>query len=348
MIKKIETSASDLSLLCYQYSVAFSAGIPYLEAVNLLADDVVDSSMKVAATEIARFVEQGEPLADAFSKTGQFPVYMVEMIRVAESTGNLPETFERLSSYYGQMDETNREIKSALTYPVILIGLMTGVILLLVLKILPIFKEVLESVGGTQSSSGDALLSVSVGVQWAILGLILVGVLGAYVVFRGVTGKSNPSRKDRWRLNLPYISNFYKLSSSITFARGMAMMINSGMDHLKALEMIRPMMDNGILENKLKESLNQIREGSSLHESIEHLDIFPSLYLKMLRTGEKSGTLDQTMDHVAEIYEREFSRRLKKISSTVEPALVIVLSIIVGVVMLMVLLPLIEIMSAIG
>lgn len=348
MKKKISIDASDLSLFCYQYSVAFNAGIPYLEAVNLLAEDVVDLKVKGAAENIAAHVEQGETLADAFSLTGLFPVYMVEMIRVAESTGNLPETFERLSSYYGQLDETNQEIKGALTYPAILIALMTGVILLLALRILPIFKEVLESVGGTQSTSGNTLIALSMVVQWSTLGIILIGLIGAVIVYRGVTGKLKQSHKDHWRLNLPYIKGFYKLSSSITFARGMAMMIHSGMDMFKALQLIIPMMDNGILEHKLEKSLDLLKDGKNLSESIEHLDVFPALYLKILRTGERSGTLDQTMDHLAEIYEREFSRRLKKIASTIEPALVIIMSIIVGVIMLMVLLPLIEIMSAIG
>lgn len=339
---------SDLALFCYQYSVVLKSGIPYLEAIHLLAEDVIDENMKDYATSIAGYVEEGILLSEAFSRQAVFPVYTTQMIRIAETSGKLPEVFERLSDYYEQSDHIKQKVKSALTYPLILIALMTGVILLLVVKILPIFHDILLSVGGTVPGATQAILSVSMWLQngiFIILGLIALTVVLVWFVF---TAKSQKSRRDRWLLSLPVVKQLYKLSLTIKFAKALSMLIQSGMDLDKSFEMIIPLVDNQQIANALRDSLVSIEKGEDYETALKNIGVFPELFLKMMRIGRKTGSLDQTLDRIAGIYDKELTRKLQKLTAAIEPALVIILSVVVGAIMLLVMLPLINIMSSIG
>lgn len=339
---------SDLALFCYQYSVVLKSGIPYLEAVHLLANDVIDEKMKVYASSIATIVEEGFPLSDAFEKQSVFPVYTIEMIRIAESSGKLPEVFERLSDYYEQSDQIKHKVKSALTYPIVLIALMTGVILLLIVKILPIFQDILLSVGGTVPGATQAILNVSMWLQSGIV--IILGFIGVILLllWSVFNTKSQQSRRDRWMLKLPIINRLYKMSLTIKFAKALSLLIHSGMDIDKSFEMIIPMVDNVHIAASLRESLVAIKAGEDYESALKNVGVFPELFLKMMRIGRKTGSLEQTLDRIAGIYDKELSRKLQKYTASVEPTLVIILSVVVGTIMLLVMLPLINIMSSIG
>lgn len=339
---------SDLALFCYQYSVVLKSGIPYLEAVHLLAEDVIDEKLKDYATSIAGYVEEGVLLSDAFDRQSVFPVYTIEMIRIAETSGKLPEVFERLSEYYEQSDQIKQKVKSALTYPLVLIALMTGVILLLVVKILPIFHDILLSVGGTVPGATQAILNVSMWLQSGIY--IILGLFGlaALLIWAVMNTKAQKSRRDRWMLNLPVAKHLYKLSVTIKFAKALSMLIHSGMDIDKSFEMIIPLVNNDQIANELKKSLVSIENGEDYEVALKNVDVFPELFLKMMRIGRKTGSLEQTLDRISGIYDKELTRKLQKFSSSIEPALVIILSVVVGAIMLLVMLPLINIMSSIG
>ncbi len=348
MDNKKAINHSDLALFCYQYSVVLKSGIPYLESIHLLAEDVIDEKMKDYATSIAGYVEEGVLLSDAFDKQSVFPVYTIEMIKIAETSGKLPEVFERLSEYYEQSDQIKQKVKSALTYPLVLIALMTGVILLLVVKILPIFHDILLSVGGTVPGATQAILNVSMWLQsgiFVILGLMGLAVLLIWLV---LNTKAQKSRRDRWMLNLPVVKHLYKLSVTIKFAKALSMLIHSGMDIDKSFEMIVPLVDNEHIASELNKSLVLIENGEDYETALKNIDVFPELFLKMMRIGRKTGSLDQTLDRISGIYDKELTRKLQKFSASIEPALVIILSLVVGAIMLLVMLPLINIMTSIG
>ncbi|MBM7561596.1 type II secretion system F family protein [Fusibacter tunisiensis] len=337
----------ELATFCYQYAVVLKAGLPYLEAIALISEEV-EAPLLPIAKDISFRVSQGEGLAEALSAQDIFPVYMIEMIRIAEVSGRLPETFDNLSVYYQKQNQMHRDVKNALMYPAILLGLMTGVILLIVLKILPVFTDIVESAGGLIEGTEKTVLSLSVGFQWAVLGIIgLLGV-GCAILFFVLGRRQSSPLKDKWMLGLPIIGRFTKLSAIIKFARGMRMLLNSGMDLHQAFEMLIPMTDNETIRADYQIIQEALEAGESLSDASEKTNLFPNLYRKMMRLGERTGTLDDVFLQISEIYELEMSNRLKRTINALEPGLVISLSIIVGIIMLLVLMPLIDIMSSIG
>ncbi|MDH8677111.1 type II secretion system F family protein [Fusibacter bizertensis] len=347
-LKKQQLKASEISLFCYQFSVVFKAGIPYLEGLQLLASDVFDGRMKQIVKEIGDDVEEGKLLYEAISARGVFPEYMTSMLKIAENTGRLGDVFEQLASYYEKNDILKQKIKNALTYPFVLIGLMTAVILLLILKVLPIFHEILLSVGGSIPSATQFVLSFSELLQSSML--IIIALLVLIIGYFLLIFKTNyfPRHRDSMLLSLPIVKTLYKKSVVVKFAGALAILTRSGMPIQSSLDLIIPLMDNKLIEEKLNQVVVKIEEGITMEKALRETGLFPELFLKMVALGNKTGELDNMLDKISEVYDRELSRSLHRMTVSIEPTLVIVLSLIVGAILLLVMLPLINIMSSIG
>lgn len=339
---------SELSLFCYQFSVVFKAGIPYLEGLQLLAGDVFESKMKSIVREIAEDVESGKLLHEALEARNTFPNYMVAMVKIAEDTGRVGDVFEQLSLYYEESDQLRQKIKNALTYPMVLIGLMTAVILLLILKVLPIFHEILLSVGGSIPSATQFVLDLSRWLQngmLLIIGVVVVAVGYLFLVFKS---KAFSSQRDVFLMRFPVVKKLYMKSATVKFARALSILTKSGMSVQSSLDLIIPLMDNAMIQNLLIEADAKIESGESLESALRSTALFPELFLKMVALGVKTGELDGMLEKISDVYEKELNRSLHRMTVSIEPTLVIVLSLIVGAILMLVMLPLINIMSSIG
>lgn len=346
--QRVEFTASELSLFCYQFSVVLKSGIPYLEGIHLLNEEIVEPKFKKAATQITEAVDHGKSLEEAMREADAFPSYMLEMIGIAEKTGRLAEVFEKLSAYYAQNDQVRAKVRSALTYPLILVALMTAVILLLILKILPVFHEILLSVGGDVPGATQAILNVSLwlkGASWGVLGVAVVLLAGILWV---VKAKAAQGMRDAFFMSFPVVKRIYRQSVTVRIARALSLLVHSGMDLQLSLERVIPLIGNRQIEAVMKVAAEKLEAGADIESALSETGIFPSLFLKMVRVGQKSGELDETLEKVSDIYEGELDRSLHNLTASIEPTLVIILSLIVGAIMLLVMLPLIDIMSSIG
>lgn len=341
-------TSAELSIFCYQFSVVFKAGIPYLEGLQLLAGDVFDGRMKRVVVDISKDVDSGKLLYEAIANRNVFPEYMVSMLKIAENTGRVGDVFEQLSNYYEQNDQLRQKVRNAFTYPVVLIGLMTAVILLLILKVLPIFHDILKSVGGSVPSATQFVLDFSQVLQnsfMMIIGIILI--LACYMVLLFKTDFLSSS-KDKALLSWPILKKVYKKSILVKFSNALSILTKSGMSIQTSLDLVIPLMGNSIVAEKLMGVNQKIEEGVAFEVALRETELFPELFLKMVTLGIKTGELDQMLEKVSDVYDKELSRTLHRMTVSIEPTLVIILSVIVGAILLLVMLPLINIMSSIG
>ena len=225
---------------------------------------------------------------------------------------------------------------------------MTAVILLLILKVLPIFHEILLSVGGSIPSATQFVLSFSELLQSSML--IIIALLVLIIGYFLLIFKTNyfPRHRDSMLLSLPIVKTLYKKSVVVKFAGALAILTRSGMPIQSSLDLIIPLMDNKLIEEKLNQVVVKIEEGITMEKALRETGLFPELFLKMVALGNKTGELDNMLDKISEVYDRELSRSLHRMTVSIEPTLVIVLSLIVGAILLLVMLPLINIMSSIG
>lgn len=332
---------SELSLFCYQLSLIFKSGIPLDEAMSVFTDEMSTPSLKNIANNIKDAVTMGEPIHEAIKKHEEFPKYMTGMIEIAYNTGNLEEELGRLSDYYQEVERLNQKVSNAVTYPIILTTLMFLVIGFLVIKVIPMFNEILSSIGATVPIETNVLLNVGMALKNYGLFIILI-LLAIVIVGYFYTKKSS----DKWKYNAPFIGTVNKKIFSEKFSLGMSMLMAGGYGFDDALEIYTRSIDSKYAFARLKDAQKNILDGADVSDEISKLDLFPTLFTKMLSIGYKTGELENSLKKIASVYKAEVEKTMDKVTSSIEPILVIVLSIIVGVILFSVMTPLISIISS--
>jgi type IV pilus assembly protein PilC len=338
----------ELSLFCYQMSIILKSGIQLADGLSMLAEEVSDKHFKRSLENMCKDIENGHTLYSSIDKQDVFPNYMKAMVMIGEKTGALDNIMDYLSRYFERNEKLSQKIRSAITYPLILTGLMAGIILLLILKVLPMFKDILDTVGGDMPLVTKGMLNISIGIKnysFIILGVLLLFILLAYLFIHTSFGREFI---DKWRVNLPLIRNITRKIYAARFSMVMSLLIKSGIDHDEALDMVKEVMGNKYVTHKIDECKKMISKGSDLKEAYAFIGIFPSLFSKMINIGYKTGEMDSMMAKISGIYENDVDNSLNKATSIIEPALVIILSVVVGIILMTVMLPLINIMSSIG
>ena len=339
-------SAGDLSLFCYQLSLIFKSGIPFLEGMHLFAEEMSDARFKRLSQSIYQDILAGFGLHASLEKYRVFPPYLVSMIHMADVAGTLDSELERLSAYYDKLDKLKRRVQNAVTYPVILSVLMGGIILLLILRILPMFHEILVSAGGDIPPATQLLLDFSKTVRSrspVILSVIAV-LAAAGILF--VRTRAGREKWDECKMKAPFMKNIPQKMVAARFSMGMSMLLKGGMAFDDALGMVYGIIGNTYAARRIEACQKDIRSGAEPADALDRVGIFPALFVKMLHMGYKTGELEKTMDKLADIYENEADRYMSRITSAIEPVLVIILSLVVGIILLAVMLPLISIMSS--
>jgi type IV pilus assembly protein PilC len=329
-------------------SLVFKSGIPLVEGMLLVSDEMSDPRLVQALKAIHNEVAKGQLFHVAMEKHPIFPEYLVKMIMIGETTGTLDNVMDYLSQYYEKDDKLGRKIRTAVTYPLILITLMTAIIIMLFIKILPMFNSILQSVGGEMPAITGALMGIS-----TFLGAygiyVLIGIL-VLIAIPFIMKRTKVGRRviDRLKLNLPITRNLYQKIYTARFSLGMSLMLKSGAGSEQALEMIKDVIGNTVVADRIEQCRVNIKNGMDSTEAFSNIGIFPKLFVRMLNIGFKTGGLDNIMAKLSQIYDTEVDSSLSRMTSAIEPTLVIILSLVVGVILLTVMLPLINIMSSIG
>lgn len=339
---------SELSIFCYQLALILKSGIPLTEGMKLIEEEMTNPRLKLAVADIHDSVKGGMQLNAALSNQSIFPTFLLNMAKIGETSGKLDEVMDYLYQYYEKADKLNRKIKNAITYPLILAGLMAGVILLLIVKILPMFNDILNSVGGEMPGVTRVMMSISQYIKDYLLVIFLViFVIAAAIYFfsRSTKGKLY---FDKFKINSKLTRNIFQKIYVTKFSMSMALILKSGSSMEEALGMVYDIAENSYVSAKILECRQSLKNGDDESLAISTIGIFPKLFIKMMNIGYKTGELDDMMSKLSVIYENEVDNALQKLTSAIEPILVIVLSAIVGIILLTVMLPLISIMSSIG
>jgi len=253
-----------------------------------------------------------------------------------------------LADFYERSARLSARIRSAMTYPLVLLIMMAAVIVLLVVRVLPIFSNIFVSLGGDMPpfSRGVLLAGLFLQRNFAVLLAAAAGLVAAlWVFFRIPTGRR---LLDRARLGLPGLRGLYRKIYASRFSMAMSYMLASGIDMDTSLEMAETIMDNRIVAARVADARAAMSRGEEPFAALGRTGIFPRLFIRMLAMGSKAGELDTVMGKVARSYEGEVDAQLNRLTSVIEPLLVVVLSAVVGGILLTVMLPLIDIMSSIG
>ncbi len=345
-IKKL--NSYEIANFCRQMSLLIKAGISPSEGIEILLQDIHDKGSQKLLNRINQVLLSGEQFHVALQMSGVFPDYVVHMVTIGEESGTLDTVMESLADYYDREENIQSNIKSAVSYPLIMVFMMLVVVVVLIVKVLPIFEQVFAQLGTSMSGFSQSLLNLGTLLNRysAALTIILVVLAGLFIFFSGTsTGKK--TFRNILTVFAPTKKLMHELESE-RFASGMVLTLSSGMDTYEGLALVNKLVESKEMKAKVEKCRQLLLDGDNFPEALEKSKIFSSFYSQMVSVGFKTGSMDAAMKQIADRFEHETERKIFSLISILEPTLVIVLSVIVGMILLSVILPLMGIMSTIG
>lgn len=338
----------ELSSLCGELSLLIHAGVGAADGLSLLAEESGGAQGELLSS-MAKEADCGMPLSAAMRQTGRFPLYVVGLVEVGERSGHLEEALQALSRYYEERDRLDRQVRSSLLYPAVLLLVMLVVIVVLLVRVLPVFRDVYASLGGQLTGVAGGLLALgqaldaAMPVLCAVLALVVLG-LGAFAAstsFRAwVLAWWHRRRGDK---------GVSRQMGDARFAQALAMGLRSGLPLEESLELSETLLgDVPAAVRRCRDCQSRLAQGAGLAEALRDSGALPAAACRLLALGLRSGTGDTVMEEIARRLSLESQEALEAKVARVEPALVLVTSVMVGVILLSVMLPLMHIMTAIG
>lgn len=317
--------------LSRQIAAFLRAGLPILEAVHTIGAESENSSVRRMMNDIEDGLRSGDPFSDCLDRYPKvFPPFFRGIVRSAELTGELDTVLVRLSRYIERDLEARRKIKSALTYPMVVAGMSVLTVVILAAYVLPKFKLFFEDLDATLPLPTRMLLAVTDFLTewwWLLLlgGALLVGI--AFVVTRFEAGKYG---RDRLLLKVPVLGETIQFALVERFCRVLASMVSAGVNLTDSLAVTTDALRNKVFIRRLTEVREQMLEGQGVAGPLARTRLFPGTATSMLRVGEETGSLDDQLEVTAQYYETELDYKIAKLTALFEPAVIIVMGLIVG------------------
>lgn len=341
-------SRREMSVFCKQMNVIMKSHLPLLEGVLLESEQTDNKTLKKVLVEVHGFMLQGISFAEALMMYNHiFSEYMLSMVNIGETTGTLDRAFLELSHYYEKEDTIHKEVKRTLTYPLYLTSIITVAIVLIVVKILPVFSDILSSFGSENYVLTRIVLGLSNFLNsylFILLGIIVVFMFIGIGYMRTERGVLLP---DKLKLKLPIISDVYKKIICYRFIRCLSVMLNAGISFPQSFELAITVINNKQIEPLFETALQDIKNGQPLDVCLESTGVFPHMYLRMIVIGQNTGYLDQMLNEASVLLESDVDESLYKLTALVEPTIMVVLSLVVILMLVSIVLPMIDIMNSI-
>jgi len=328
--KKIQEK--DITLFTRQLSTMMKAGVPLLQAFDIVAKGTDNQSVAKLFVDIRGDVETGTALSQAFRK---YPLYFdslfCNLVGAGEQAGILDELLDRLAMYKEKMLAIKGKIKSALFYPVAVMGVAAIVVVVIMLFVIPAFKSVFASFGADLPA--PTLLVIAMSDFFVSYWYILFGTLFGFFYFLMQAWKRSPKVQiavDRMLLKLPIFGNVLRKATIARWLRTLSTMFAAGVPLVEALDSVGGAAGNYVYLMATKKIQSEVATGTSLTVSMQNAKVFPNMVLQMAAIGEESGSLDAMLGKSADIYEREVDEAVDSLSSLMEPLIMVVLGTIIG------------------
>ena len=344
--KKIRPlSYLELSYFCGQMALILKSGISSIEGVEMMEDDFSTGADRQIVEIIIETVHLTGQLSVGLAATEAFPDYMIHMVAIGEETGNLDEVMEALEEHYSREEQLRQSIQSAVTYPLIMSGMIIAVIIILLVRVMPIFNQVFRQLGTEMTGFAAGLMAASNFIStYALLFVIALAIIIVFAFFCVKTDAGKAlSRKFTRRFKATRELN--DRIASCRFADGMSLILRSGLSPDRGFDLVAELNEDKDFGKKLDKCRSKMLEGTSLSDALHETSIFTGVYSRLTSIGNKTGSLDQVMGQIATLYQDEIDTQISNRLAVLEPALIVVLSVVVGVILLSVMFPLLGIMA---
>lgn len=335
----------DIAVWTRQLSTMISAGIPLLEGLEILREQATDRGFKLVMEKIIERVRGGSDLSTALAEHPKlYSNIYVNMIKAGEASGQLDAILSRLAEYLEASEALKREIKSAMTYPVVSLFLIITITIGLLVGIVPKFITIFEQLEIKELPlPTEILMGVSNTLQTNFMAIIVV-VVGIFIVFKiYVKTRFGRLHWDWVKLHLPVFGALFQKVAISRFSRTFATLIKSGVPIVGALEIVARTSGNALIENAVLRAREKVIKGETLADPLAESRLFPPMVTRMVGIGEKSGALEQLLTKISEFYDQEVKTTVAALSSLIEPLLIAFMGSLVGLIVLSIFLPILKV-----
>ncbi len=322
----------DVTVFSRQFATVINAGLPVVQSLSILQKQAEKQGMKDALKKIREDVETGLPLSDSMAKFPRiFNKLYIYLVRAGEISGNLDGILERVATYQEKQAALRGKIRTALTYPTVVLVIAFAVTYFLLTGIVPQFAQILTQLGGDLPVITKVLIAISdfLRFQWYILiGGIALLTVGTIFYYRTDNGRHVI---DRLLLRAPIIGPLVQKSSIASFSNTFGLLLRSGVNIIESIDITKGAAGNVIVEDILEETKEGIQRGEQISTTlIRYPRVFPPLVSSMVAIGEETGAVDSMLEKIAQFYEREVDEAVDQLTAALEPALIVFLGVIVG------------------
>ncbi len=341
-------SSRDLMLFCRQLATMLQAGIPLLQSLKVLAGQLENRAFRTKIDLAQKTIEEGLSFAESLARQGDFfPPLLPGMVETGETAGVLDTIMERLAEHYEKQHDLEAKLRSATAYPLFICAVALVVILVMIIFVLPQFANIFNAFGMKMPLFSRIMLQIGklTAAFWPLLFLL---PLLFFITLKQFT-KTDRGRLvvDRFKLRLPIFGKIYRQTAAARFARSLSTLLASGITLHQALNLADRVAGNLVFSQAIADLGEALTRGDSLSAPLNEACCFPPLLVEMIRVGEESGTLDYTLNKTALFYEREVAYQVDRLGSMLEPILLLVVGLFIGLLVYAVMSPMYQVFQMI-
>jgi len=338
----------DLAVFCRQFYTMLDAGLNIVNSLDILSVQTENKTLRKAITDVAEDVQKGVTLSEAMRIHEKvFPSILINMVEAGEVSGNLDTILERMAVHFEKENKTENKVRSSMVYPIVLMVVSIAVVIFMLIFILPTFVGMFEGSDTPLPLPTRILIGLSDFLKsyW----YIFIGVV-ALIVF-GISSYINSESGRRFfdsiKLKLPIVKGTTVKIVTSRFTRTLSTLMSSGIPLLRSMEVVSKVVNNKVVEEKLISGIEDIRRGVPLSRMIRDVEIFPPMVDSMVKIGEESGALDDILLKTADFYDEEVDVALTKLTSMLEPLMIVFMALIIGFIVIAMYLPMFEVVNTI-
>ena len=339
--KKVKVK--ELAVFCRQIGSILDAGVPIVEALEMLTEQMENKTFGKAIADTKADVEKGDTLAEAMRKRGEvFPALLINMVEAGEVSGNLDTSFSRMSVHFEKSSKIQAMVKKAMIYPIMLFCVALVAVVVMSVLVVPKFAKMFADLGSDLPFLTRMVMGFSdfLIYRWYVaLGVVGALVLGYRFFIMSDKGKHSVAKL---AIKLPVFGSFTVKNASASLARTLGTLLSSGLSLASSLEITARSLGNLMFREALEEAKNQIQQGTPLWEPIKKCGLFPAMICQMIKIGEESGNLEGMLEKSAEYYEEEVEQASQNLTAMMEPMIIVVMGGLVAILVLAMYLPMIQ------
>lgn len=340
--------ARDMSVFCRQFASILKAGVSVINALEMLAEQTENKKLKEAIVNTQYNVEKGESLSDSMRQNDAFPSILIDMVRAGEASGSLENSLTRMAIQFEKDAKLNGIVKKAMMYPIVLICVMIGVVIVMLTFVIPSFMTMFEDLDSELPVTTRAILAMSNSLKnyWYIYIIVVVGaVVGIQMYKRTDNGKHN---LDKLKLKIPVFGLLQTKSACASFARTMSTLLQAGMPMIDALEISASTMKNVLFYDGLQKVKNGVSLGLPLSNQLKSTGLFPAMVVHMVGIGEETGNVEEMLTNSATYYEEEVEVQTQTLTSLMEPIIIVLMAFVVVLLIMAIYQPMIQLYNTLG